>query len=78
MDHIIARDLFVNTDKDFSTAAQFRFLNEKLYTSSGSDASQLFQNDPAAFQNYHEGYQQQLKKWPLNPLDVIVKRIKKM
>ncbi|KOB72480.1 Cerebral protein [Operophtera brumata] len=44
--------------------AQFRFLNETLYTSSGSEASQLFQDDPTAFQNYHQGYQQQVKKWP--------------
>ncbi|KAH9633929.1 hypothetical protein HF086_009742 [Spodoptera exigua] len=31
-------------------AAQFRYLNEKLYTSSGSEAQQLFQNDPTAFE----------------------------
>ncbi|CAH2236612.1 jg16451 [Pararge aegeria aegeria] len=59
-------------------AAQFRYLNEKLYTSSGSDAQKLFQGDPSAFQIYHEGYQQQVKKWPVKPLDVIVKRIQKM
>ncbi|XP_045764042.1 ribosomal RNA-processing protein 8 [Maniola jurtina] len=59
-------------------AAKFRFLNEKLYTSSGSDAQQLFQADPSAFQTYHEGYQQQVSKWPVKPLDLIVKRIQKM
>ncbi|XP_063892708.1 ribosomal RNA-processing protein 8 [Helicoverpa armigera] len=59
-------------------AAQFRYLNEKLYTSSGSEAQQLFQSDPAAFQTYHQGYQLQVKKWPVNPLDVIVKKIMKM
>ncbi|XP_053599823.1 uncharacterized protein LOC128669210 [Plodia interpunctella] len=59
-------------------AAQFRYLNEKLYTSSGSEAKQLFQSDPDAFQTYHQGYQQQLKKWPVNPLDLIVKRIMRM
>ncbi|XP_026759509.2 ribosomal RNA-processing protein 8 [Galleria mellonella] len=59
-------------------AAQFRYLNEKLYTSSGSEAKQLFQNDPDAFQTYHQGYQLQVKKWPVNPLDVIVTRILKM
>ncbi|VVC91122.1 unnamed protein product [Leptidea sinapis] len=58
--------------------AQFRYLNEKLYTSSGSDAQKLFKEDPNAFQTYHEGYQQQVKKWPVNPLDVIVKRILQM
>ncbi|CAG5019045.1 unnamed protein product [Parnassius apollo] len=59
-------------------AAQFRYLNEKLYTSSGSEAQKLFQTDPVAFQTYHQGYQQQVKKWPVNPLDIIVKRIMKM
>ncbi|PZC80083.1 hypothetical protein B5X24_HaOG215424 [Helicoverpa armigera] len=59
-------------------AAQFRYLNEKLYTSSGSEAQQLFQSDPAAFQTYHQGYQLQVKKWPVNPLDVIVKKIMKL
>ncbi|XP_045492549.1 ribosomal RNA-processing protein 8 [Colias croceus] len=59
-------------------AAQFRYLNEKLYTSSGSDAKKLFEEDPNAFQTYHEGYQQQVKKWPVKPLDVILKRILKM
>ncbi|KAJ8726727.1 hypothetical protein PYW08_015124 [Mythimna loreyi] len=59
-------------------AAQFRYLNEKLYTSSGSEAQQLFQSDPTAFETYHQGYQLQVKKWPVNPLDVIVKKILKM
>lgn len=59
-------------------AAQFRYLNEKLYTSSGSEAQQLFQSDPTAFETYHQGYQLQVKKWPVNPLDVIVKKIIKM
>ncbi|CAH0717499.1 unnamed protein product, partial [Brenthis ino] len=59
-------------------AAKFRYLNEKLYTSSGSDAQQLFQSDPEAFQTYHEGYQQQVKKWPVKPLDIIIQRIQKM
>ncbi|CAH0668675.1 unnamed protein product [Spodoptera exigua] len=59
-------------------AAQFRYLNEKLYTSSGSEAQQLFQNDPTAFETYHQGYQLQVKKWPVNPLDVIIKKIMKM
>ncbi|KAL4704718.1 hypothetical protein ACJJTC_011502 [Scirpophaga incertulas] len=59
-------------------AAQFRYLNEKLYTTSGSEAQKLFQSDPEAFHTYHQGYQQQLKKWPINPLELIIKRISKM
>lgn len=63
---------------NYFPAAQFRYLNEKLYTSSGVEAKELFQSDPAAFHTYHQGYQQQLKKWPVNPLDVITKRIQNM
>ncbi|XP_013161661.1 PREDICTED: ribosomal RNA-processing protein 8-like [Papilio xuthus] len=59
-------------------AAQFRYLNEKLYTSSGGEAQSLFQEDPLAFHTYHQGYQQQVKKWPVKPLDVIVKKILEM
>lgn len=59
-------------------AAQFRYLNEKLYTSTGSEAKELFQSDPSAFYTYHQGYQLQVKKWPVNPLDVITKKILKM
>ncbi|XP_072941754.1 uncharacterized protein [Epargyreus clarus] len=59
-------------------AAQFRYLNEQLYTSTGTESQELFKSDPAAFQVYHEGYQQQVKKWPINPLDIIIKRIAKM
>ncbi|XP_045519935.1 ribosomal RNA-processing protein 8 [Pieris brassicae] len=59
-------------------AAQFRYINEKLYTSSGSDAVRLFKEDPDAFKTYHQGYQQQVKKWPVNPIDLIVQRISKM
>lgn len=59
-------------------AAQFRYLNEKLYTTDGSQAKQLFQSDPESFHTYHEGYQQQLRKWPVKPLDIIAKKISQM
>lgn len=70
--------IFYTIKHNIFSAAQFRFLNEKLYTTSGSEARELFRNDPTAFRTYHEGYQQQLKKWPINPLDVIIKKISKM
>lgn len=53
-------------------AAKFRYLNEKLYTESGDKSFSYFQSDPQAFQIYHEGFQDQVKKWPLNPLDKII------
>lgn len=57
-------------------AARFRYLNEQLYTRTGSEAFQLFQKDNEAFRVYHEGFQGQVGKWPVNPLDLIVDFIK--
>lgn len=58
--------------------SRFRFLNEQLYSSEGSSAVKLFKEDRAAFTAYHEGYRQQVQQWPLNPLDRIIKSIKKL
>lgn len=29
------------------------------------------------FQDYHEGYRQQVEKWPKNPLDIFIDELKK-
>lgn len=49
-------------------ASLFRFINEKLYSCSSYDAQTLFAEDRDAFNIYHEGYRQQLSKWPDDPL----------
>nr|CDS16836.1 Ribosomal RNA processing protein 8 [Echinococcus granulosus] len=49
-------------------ASIFRFLNEKLYKCSSEDASRYFSENPSAFKLYHEGFQNQLQKWPYDPL----------
>ena len=36
--------------------SRFRYLNEKLYTTTSSDAQKLFQKDPQSFYAYHQGY----------------------
>ncbi|XP_046575061.1 ribosomal RNA-processing protein 8-like [Haliotis rubra] len=56
-------------------AARFRYLNEQLYTTTGNEAAQLFADDEEAFHVYHEGYSSQVSKWPIDPLDVIIKEI---
>jgi ribosomal RNA-processing protein 8 len=48
-----------------------------LYTSGGKDAKEYFEAEPEAFEAYHEGYQQQVRQWPISPLDVIIKALKK-
>ncbi|XP_039440859.1 ribosomal RNA-processing protein 8 [Culex pipiens pallens] len=58
--------------------SRFRFLNEQLYKTTGEEAKKLFLQDPAAFQAYHEGYRHQIVQWSMNPLDRIVKSIKKL
>ncbi|XP_050509988.1 uncharacterized protein LOC126886897 [Diabrotica virgifera virgifera] len=59
-------------------AARFRFINEQIYTADSKEAQELFQNDPQAFNAYHDGYRKQVKRWPLNPLDTIINTIKKL
>ncbi|XP_067120436.1 uncharacterized protein [Centruroides vittatus] len=58
-------------------AAKFRYINEKLYTSNSKQALEFFKSDPDAFQLYHDGFNSQVSKWPLNPVDVIIQDIQK-
>ncbi|XP_064608821.1 ribosomal RNA-processing protein 8-like isoform X2 [Liolophura sinensis] len=57
------------------TSARFRFLNEQLYTQTGQESYNLFAEDEEAFLVYHDGFQNQVEKWPSNPLDSIIKYI---
>ncbi|OQR73092.1 ribosomal RNA-processing protein 8-like [Tropilaelaps mercedesae] len=56
--------------------AQFRIINETLYTSKSNEAEQIFRNDASAFWVYHEGYRSQVSRWPINPLDHLIDEIK--
>lgn len=59
------------------TSARFRHLNQTLYTSTSSDAFQLFSASPELFAEYHAGFSQQVKdSWPQNPVDLYVRDIK--
>ncbi|XP_042231140.1 ribosomal RNA-processing protein 8-like isoform X2 [Homarus americanus] len=58
---------------DRLTSARFRMVNEELYTIKSTDAVKLFKKDREAFDTYHTGYQAQVKRWPVNPLDLVVK-----
>ncbi|VDL83799.1 unnamed protein product [Nippostrongylus brasiliensis] len=57
-------------------AGRFRFLNEQLYTMTGSDAMEYFKEDPDAFLCYHNGFADQVKKWPNHPLSTIISWLK--
>jgi len=56
---------------------EYRYLNEKLYTSKSEHAFSLFKEDPQSFSIYHKGFQNQVAKWPINPLDIIISEIQK-
>ena len=59
-------------------SSRFRYLNEQMYNSVSHDLQEFFKKDPDSFYAYHEGYNQQVNQWPIKPLDVIIKSIKKM
>ena len=52
--------------------ARFRYLNEQIYQQPSSATKQMFDNDPEAFQIYHEGFQSQAARWPVNPVDKMI------
>uniref|UniRef100_A0AAG5DPA6 Ribosomal RNA-processing protein 8 n=1 Tax=Anopheles atroparvus TaxID=41427 RepID=A0AAG5DPA6_ANOAO len=58
--------------------SRFRYINEQLYKTTGEEAKKLFQEDPESFVAYHEGYRHQIVQWSMNPLDRIIKNIRKL
>ncbi|KAK8949249.1 Ribosomal RNA-processing protein 8 [Platanthera zijinensis] len=58
------------------SGGHFRMLNEKLYTCSGNEAFNLFKKEPELFNVYHTGYQEQMSKWPEQPVDIIINWLK--
>lgn len=70
------KDLAADARKRLESA-RFRYLNEKLYTTTSSEAWELFQEDPESFDVYHKGFKNQVLKWPVNPLDIIISDILK-
>ena len=61
--------------------SKFRYLNEQLYTQSSVEnggAVKMFMTNPEQFEDYHDGYRQQVQKWPKNPLDVLSQELSKI
>ena len=56
--------------------AQFRWINEQLYTASSKDAVGMMARDPALFDQYHEGFRAQAALWPERPLDHLVRQLR--
>ena len=57
--------------------AQFRWINEQLYTVSSDRALDMFSNNPSLFDIYHRGFQSQVKLWPQNPIDMMIADLRK-
>ncbi|XP_058067152.1 ribosomal RNA-processing protein 8 [Anopheles bellator] len=58
--------------------SRFRFINEQLYKTTGEQAKKLFEEDPGSFEAYHDGYRHQIAQWSMNPLDRIIRNIRKL
>lgn len=52
---------------------RFRWLNEKLYIGDSAEAVQLMQQEPELMEQYHEGFREQTKGWPVQPVDLAIR-----
>ncbi|KAG5107801.1 hypothetical protein AAZX31_16G064900 [Glycine max] len=59
------------------SGGHFRMINEKLYTCTGKEALDYFKEEPSLFDVYHAGYKTQMSNWPEQPVNVIIKWLKK-
>mmetsp|Transcript_35103 Transcript_35103/g.76846 ORF Transcript_35103/g.76846 Transcript_35103/m.76846 type:complete len:403 (-) Transcript_35103:65-1273(-) len=59
------------------SGSRFRELNEDLYTTTSDIAFKRFSENPELFDEYHEGFRKQVSQWPVNPVDVILRWIRK-
>lgn len=57
-------------------SGQFREINEMFYTNTSCHATEVFKSDPALYSAYHAGFTEQVRRWPLNPLDSIIQYLK--
>ncbi|SPO24270.1 related to RRP8 - nucleolar protein required for efficient processing of pre-rRNA at site A2 [Ustilago trichophora] len=53
------------------SGSRFRTINEKLYTTASEEAVRMIDAAPAMFDEYHQGFREQVRSWPKNPLDRI-------
>ncbi|KAJ1630029.1 methyltransferase-domain-containing protein [Pavlovales sp. CCMP2436] len=58
--------------------ARFRQLNEQLYTTNSSSAFKMLKSEPELFKAYHQGFREQVRRWPQNPLDGLVQWANKL
>ncbi|CAL4072402.1 unnamed protein product, partial [Meganyctiphanes norvegica] len=54
-------------------SARFRNMKDNLYKSYETTLIKITFGEVECFSVYHEGYKSQVTKWPINPLDLIIK-----
>ena len=59
-------------------ASRFRWLNERLYRLPSSEAFSYFSQHRAEYDAYHAGFRQQVARWPLQPLALIVDHLRSL
>jgi SAM-dependent methyltransferase len=57
------------------SGSRFRSLNEVLYTTPSTQAYEQFSQQPDLYHQYHEGFRHQVEGWPVNPVNVLAKKI---
>lgn len=58
------------------SGAQFRTLNQSLYTLPSSKAVEMVKNEPKLMEAYHQGFRDQTKKWPAKPVEIIARKLR--
>lgn len=58
------------------SGSRFRWINEQLYTTTSDNALKLVEKQPSLFDEYHQGFREQVQLWPENPVDVFVDQVK--
>ena len=64
------------SEREQLEGSKFRLINEKLYTTTSSQAKEFFKTNPQYFDTMHNGFQLQATKWPIVPVDEVIKWIK--
>lgn len=55
------------------SGGRFRWLNEQLYTSGSGAAAALVAEQPELLAQYHEGFREQTRGWPVQPVEVAIR-----
>ena len=58
-------------------SSRFRWLNEMLYTSDSKSSFSYFKDNKQCFVDYHDGFKNQVEKWPKNPVDIFISELVK-